>query len=103
MEIPIIQVNQIHNGRTNCRSRLGATKRGLKDQCSGVADESKGSRWRGAWSIEIRFEARTPRHAMWWLNQLFRFTPIADQLLGCNMLALNGGRPETAGTLRELS
>ncbi|MCB2158804.1 MAG: DNA gyrase subunit A, partial [Rhodobacteraceae bacterium] len=33
------------------------------------------------------------------LNQLFRFTPMQTSF-GCNMLALNGGRPETL-TLRD--
>ena len=34
------------------------------------------------------------------LNQLFRFTPMQTSF-GCNMLALNGGRPEQL-TLRKL-
>jgi DNA gyrase subunit A len=33
------------------------------------------------------------------LNQLFRFTPMQTSF-GCNMLALNGGRPEQL-TLRD--
>lgn len=36
------------------------------------------------------------------LNQLFRFTPM-QTYFGCNMLALNGGRPETLTLLRFLS
>ena len=36
------------------------------------------------------------------LNQLFRFTPMQTSF-GCNMLALNGGRPETLTLYRFLS
>ena len=36
------------------------------------------------------------------LNQLFRFSPMQTSF-GCNMLALNGGRPETLTLLRFLS
>jgi DNA gyrase subunit A len=42
--------------------------------------------------------AQARRHADVVLNQLWRFTPMQTSF-GCNMLALNGGRPETL-TLR---
>ncbi|CUX82614.1 MAG: DNA gyrase subunit GyrA [Roseibaca calidilacus] len=54
---------------------------------SGVADESDRVGVRVV--IELKRDA-TPDVA---LNQLFRFTPMQTSF-GCNMLALNGGRPE---------
>ena len=59
---------------------------------SGVADESDRIGVRVV--IELKRDA-TPDVV---LNQLFRFTPLQTSF-GCNMLALNGGRPETL-TLR---
>jgi len=55
---------------------------------SGVADESDRVGVRVV--IELKKDA-TPEVV---LNQLFRFTPMQTSF-GCNMLALNGGRPET--------
>ncbi|MDQ2067996.1 DNA gyrase subunit A [Xinfangfangia sp. CPCC 101601] len=60
---------------------------------SGVADESDRVGIRVV--IELKRDA-TPDVV---LNQLFRFTPMQTSF-GCNMLALNGGRPETL-TLRD--
>ncbi len=60
---------------------------------SGVADESDRIGVRVV--IELKRDA-TPDVV---LNQLFRFTPMQVSF-GCNMLALNGGRPETL-TLRD--
>ncbi|MBN2631347.1 MAG: DNA gyrase subunit A [Rhodobacteraceae bacterium] len=60
---------------------------------SGVADESDRIGIRVV--IELKRDA-TPDVV---LNQLFRFTPMQTSF-GCNMLALNGGRPETL-TLRD--
>ncbi|MBK8441395.1 MAG: DNA gyrase subunit A [Rhodobacter sp.] len=60
---------------------------------SGVADESDRIGVRVV--IELKREA-TPDVV---LNQLFRFTPMQTSF-GCNMLALNGGRPEQL-TLRD--
>ncbi len=60
---------------------------------SGVADESDRIGVRVV--IELKRDA-TPDVV---LNQLFRFTPMQTSF-GCNMLALNGGRPETL-TLRD--
>ena len=57
---------------------------------SGVADESDRIGVRVV--IELKRDA-TPDVV---LNQLFRFTPMQTSF-GCNMLALNGGRPETLG------
>jgi DNA gyrase subunit A len=54
---------------------------------SGVADESDRIGVRVV--IELKRDA-TPEVV---LNQLFRFTPM-QTYFGCNMLALNGGRPE---------
>ena len=54
---------------------------------SGVADESDRVGVRVV--IELKRDA-TPEVV---LNQLFRFTPMQTSF-GCNMLALNGGRPE---------
>ena len=55
---------------------------------SNVADESDRNGVRVV--IELKRDA-TPDVV---LNQLFRFTPMQTSF-GCNMLALNGGRPET--------
>ncbi len=63
------------------------------DGISGVADESDRIGVRVV--IELKRDA-TPDVV---LNQLFRFTPMQTSF-GCNMLALNGGRPETL-TLRD--
>ncbi len=60
---------------------------------SGVADESDRIGVRVV--IELKRDA-TPDVV---LNQLFRFTPMQTSF-GCNMLALNGGRPEQL-TLRD--
>ncbi|MCU0899813.1 MAG: DNA gyrase subunit A [Cypionkella sp.] len=60
---------------------------------SGVADESDRIGIRVV--IELKRDA-TPDVV---LNQLFRFTPLQTSF-GCNMLALNGGRPEQL-TLRD--
>ncbi len=60
---------------------------------SGVADESDRIGVRVV--IELKRDA-TPDVV---LNQLFRFTPMQTSF-ACNMLALNGGRPETL-TLRD--
>ena len=60
---------------------------------SGVADESDRVGVRVV--IELKRDA-TPDVV---LNQLFRFTPMQTSF-GCNMLALNGGRPEQL-TLRD--
>jgi DNA gyrase subunit A len=60
---------------------------------SGVADESDRIGIRVV--IELKRDA-TPDVV---LNQLFRFTPMQTSF-GCNMLALNGGRPEQL-TLRD--
>ncbi len=60
---------------------------------SGVADESDRVGVRVV--IELKRDA-TPDVV---LNQLWRFTPMQISF-GCNMLALNGGRPETL-TLRD--
>lgn len=60
---------------------------------AGVADESDRVGVRVV--IELKRDA-TPDVV---LNQLFRFTPMQVSF-GCNMLALNGGRPETL-TLRD--
>ncbi|MCC1480296.1 DNA gyrase subunit A [Roseibaca sp. Y0-43] len=60
---------------------------------SGVADESDRVGVRVV--IELKRDA-TPEVV---LNQLFRFTPMQTSF-GCNMLALNGGRPEQL-TLRD--
>ena len=60
---------------------------------SGVADESDRIGIRVV--IELKRDA-TPEVV---LNQLFRFTPMQTSF-GCNMLALNGGRPEQL-TLRD--
>src|SRR5690606_6122906 len=60
---------------------------------SGVADESDRVGVRVV--IELKRDA-TPDVV---LNQLFRCTPM-QVYFGCNMLALNGGRPETL-TLRD--
>ena len=60
---------------------------------SGVADESDRIGVRVV--IELKRDA-TPDVV---LNQLYRFTPMQTSF-GCNMLALNGGRPETL-TLRD--
>ena len=60
---------------------------------SGVADESDRVGVRVV--IELKRDA-TPDVA---LNQLFRFTPMQTSF-GCNMLALNGGRPEQFGAAR---
>ena len=54
---------------------------------SGVADESDRTGVRVV--VELKRDA-TPEVV---LNQLFRFTPMQTSF-GCNMLALNGGRPE---------
>ncbi len=60
---------------------------------SGIADESDRVGVRVV--IELKRDA-TPDVV---LNQLYRFTPLQTSF-GCNMLALNGGRPETL-TLRD--
>ncbi|MCI2398386.1 DNA gyrase subunit A [Aliiroseovarius subalbicans] len=60
---------------------------------SGVADESDRIGVRVV--VELKRDA-TPEVV---LNQLFRFTPMQTHF-GCNMLALNGGRPEQL-TLRD--
>jgi DNA gyrase subunit A len=54
---------------------------------SGIADESD----RGGVRVVIELKRDATPDVV--LNQLFRFTPLQTSF-GCNMLALNGGRPE---------
>ena len=60
---------------------------------SGVADESDRI------GVRVVIELKRDATADVVLNQLFRFTPLQVSF-ACNMLALNGGRPETL-TLRD--
>ncbi len=60
---------------------------------SGIADESDRV------GVRVVIELKRDATADVVLNQLFRFTPLQTSF-GCNMLALNGGRPETL-TLRD--
>lgn len=60
---------------------------------SGVADESDRV------GVRVAIELKRDATAEVVLNQLFRFTPMQTSF-GCNMLALNGGRPEQL-TLRD--
>ncbi len=60
---------------------------------SGVADESDRV------GVRVVIELKRDATAEVVLNQLYRFTPLQTSF-GCNMLALNGGRPEQL-TLRD--
>ncbi|MCF6305244.1 MAG: DNA gyrase subunit A [Rhodobacteraceae bacterium] len=52
--------------------------------------------------VRVVIELRRDATAEVVLNQLFRFTPLQTSF-GCNMLALNGGRPETLDLKKFLS